>query len=210
MKRAFLSFIITTFVMIGYSQLVDIGYFGNENNEISFTDLSEANTGDFTVSFKFQGPNSVSMSIYYSSLLHGPHNHLQAFVSSLIQMREKFAEWKTIAEQNNVTNLKKSMTNVVFSHLSFSWVANDGNNYISYGNSFSPLFVVSDNGKCSVIISGQIHANKYPEIEQAFSFSFSSLEQIDHFIQLLDYNSMKKMSDDKKREEQQKKDLFPD
>lgn len=206
MKKAFLSFFFTTFVMIGCSQFVDIGYFGNENNKISFFDLSEVNTGDFDVQFRFQGSNRVCMSISHSRW----NNSFQTFVSSLIQMREKFAEWKTIAEQNNVTNLQKTMTNVVFSYLSFTWVENDGIIYLSYGNSFSPLFVVSDNGKCSVKVSGQIRDNKYPEFEQVFSFSFSSLEQIDHFIQLLDYNSMKKISDDKISEEKHKKDLFPD
>lgn len=209
MKKAFLSFIITTFVMIGYSQLVDIGYFGNENIKITYLDRSFISSEDFNVSFELDSSVHMDMTIDCSSLFGG-HKNLQAFVSSLMQMREKFAEWKKIAEQNNVTNLQKTMTNIVFSHLKFFWRAKDGTIYVSPVSSFSPLFVVSDTGTCSVIVSGQVRAMKYPEIEQAFSFSFSNIEQIDHLVRLLDYDSMKKKCDDKTREEQRKKDLFPD
>ncbi len=110
---------------------------------------------------------------------------LDKFRDALQFVGTKFEEWKTTANEQGISKMTKEF-DVKFPKTSFFW--NGTQQWIANGK-FHAVFTVTDS-KCLVVLVASVSAltNKY--VDNTFSLVFSSKEQIDTFINVIDRQAM--------------------
>lgn len=110
---------------------------------------------------------------------------LNKFRENLQFVGTKFEEWKATAEEQGISKMSKEF-DVKFPKTSFFWI---GTQQWIANDKLHAVFTVT-NSKCLVVIVATVTAltNKY--VDNTFCLVFSSKEQIDTFLSIIDRQTM--------------------
>ena len=104
------------------------------------------------------------------------------FNNSLLQVRDKFKEWRQIARDNNVTDLTKEV-DVKIPNVMIGWYGTQW--YFSYRNSIKALYMILDSGKDVIIIAKEATSSSNRYISETIYIAFSEPEEIDELVSQL-------------------------
>lgn len=124
---------------------------------------------------------------------------LEKLYAALQFISNKFEEWKKTAEEQGITKMNKSFGTQMPS-ANFFWI---GNQQWVAKSKLVDVFMVSD-AKCLIVLGAKVSALQNKFIENTFNLIFSSKEQIDAFLSVIEREKMIK----KATETQRKVDLF--
>lgn len=110
-------------------------------------------------------------------------SEINKFIISLTQAKEKYLEWKKIAEENNVTSMRKEF-DIKFPRANVEWYGTRW--YISYNCVLKPLFVVTEDGLCSFLFTDRVSDSSNEYIEQFYMLSLREASDFDSLIDVLD------------------------
>ncbi len=109
---------------------------------------------------------------------------IDPFISEIEQVRNKYSEWKEIAEQNNVKNYSKLIDIDFEPIIAISAI---GDNLYAAASKLVPSFVVRENGDClAFITTSKIKLNNLQGGDNldcnGISFVFESADEINEFL----------------------------
>ena len=111
-------------------------------------------------------------------------NDIVAFRSSLISVRDKYIEWKKVAEDNNVKHMLKPF-DFKFPKIEVYWLGTKW--YSSFARRvFAPDFLVNDEGVSSVVAGGEAQYWDNEYITQKWYALFQNEDDINSLIDALD------------------------
>lgn len=121
--------------------------------------------------------------------IRGEEN-VKSFTSALQQVRDKFNEWKGVANANGVTDYKKAI-DVTFPDVEIYWWGSS-KWYSTYSRNFiKMIFLVSDDGSASVGCGGEAKDWDNEYITEKWYFLFGAADEIDGLIKVLDVEKIK-------------------
>lgn len=109
---------------------------------------------------------------------------VKKFVKALTQVKEKYLEWKKVAEENEVVDFIKEF-DVKFPPAYFEWFSSTGR-WASYYQDLKPNFVVLKEYGCAFNMNDVVSASENQFIEQHYMFSLSEASDFDSLIEVLD------------------------
>lgn len=105
---------------------------------------------------------------------------------ALIQIRDKYVEWKQIAIDNDVTEMNKEI-GVSLPPVTVAWYGSKW--WFSFNQRFTPKFNISD-GKYYVSIFKTLKSSSNEYITEKFYMFFSDVEDFNSLIELLDMDKI--------------------
>ena len=115
---------------------------------------------------------------------------VKSFISALQQVKNKYTEWKGVANANGVTDYKKAI-DVTFPDVEIYW-RGSSKWYSTYSRNFiKMIFLVSDNGSASVGCGGEAKDWDNEYITEKWYFLFRNADEIDGLIKALDVEKIK-------------------
>ena len=167
---------------------------------ISTTTFSQERIGDYTMSF-FEGknydilatePKVEKFDIYIT--VEGEHSYdnvkisvsnrdLEAFKSTLIQVRDKYLEWEKIAKENNVKDTHKDFP-YSFRNVDVAWHGSKW--FFAFKKTFTPVFFVFKDGDCAMVLNKKVVSSTNEYIDQKFYFVLRTEEEFNQVIKYLD------------------------
>ena len=140
-------------------------------------EASEIKNGKFSIYIYGQGERE-SDKIFMSI----DSDKVDEFNNSLLQVRDKFKEWRQIARDNNVTDLTKEV-DVKIPNVMIGWYGTQW--YFSYRNSIKALYMILDSGKDVIIIAKEATSSSNRYISETIYIAFSEPEEIDELVSQL-------------------------
>ena len=183
---------------------------------VSTTTFSQERIGEYNMSF-FDGkqyeilasePKAEKFDIYIS--VEGEHQYddvklsvankdLEAFKSTLLQVRDKYVEWEKKAKENNVKDTHKDFP-FSFKNVDVAWYGSKW--WFAFKKTFTPVFFVFKNGDCAMVVSTKVTASSNEYIDQKFYFVLKTEDEFNQVIKYLDekivfdyYNNKGKTND---------------
>lgn len=138
---------------------------------------SEIKNGKFSIYIFGQGERE-SRPIFISV----DSDKVDEFNKSLLQIRDKFSEWRQIAKDNNVTELKKDV-DVKIPNVMIAWYSTEW--YFSYRNSLPARYVILDGGRDVIVIGKEATSSSNKYISETIYLTFSEPEEIDVLVSQL-------------------------
>ena len=117
---------------------------------------------------------TVTLDYKYPSLL----------LSSLKEVRDKYAEWVKVAEDNHITDMTKEIP-VNMPTVTVCWYGTKW--YFAFNKRLNFDFMILDDGKKIIVMSAKVTASSNQYIDQKFYWVFQSVIELDEFIKKLDY-----------------------
>lgn len=108
---------------------------------------------------------------------------LEQFKTALELARDKYLEWKKIAQENNVTDMSKEM-GINFPKVTIAWHGTQW--WFSFGNKINLKFLILDNGKMVASWAPEVTASSNRYIDQRIYFVFGDEEDFNNLISQLD------------------------
>ena len=108
---------------------------------------------------------------------------LELFKTALELARDKYVEWKRIAQENNVTDMSKEM-GINFPKVTIAWHGTQW--WFSFGNKINLKFLILDNGKMVASWAPEVTASSNRYIDQRIYFVFGDEEDFNNLISQLD------------------------
>ena len=105
-------------------------------------------------------------------------------LSSLKEVRNKYAEWVKVAEDNHVTEMTKEIP-VDMPSVTVCWYGTKW--YFAFNKRVNFDFMILDNGKKIIVMTSKVTASSNEYIDQKFYWVFQSVAELDEFIKKLDY-----------------------
>ena len=105
-------------------------------------------------------------------------------LSSLKEVRNKYAEWVRVAEENHITQMTKEIP-VNMPLVTVCWYGTKW--YFAFNKRLNFDFMILDSGKKIIVMSTKVTASSNEYIDQKFYWVFQSVAEIDEFIKKLDY-----------------------
>lgn len=105
-------------------------------------------------------------------------------LSSLKEVREKYAEWVKVAEENNITEMRKEIP-VNMPTVTVCWYGSKW--FFSFNKRFKFDFLILDDGRKIIVMNEEVTASTNEYIDQEFYWVFQSVTELDEFIEKLDY-----------------------
>ncbi len=169
-----------------------LSYFNKEYN----IEASEIENGKFHVYIQVSGEReSTNVMISIKNV------DLEEFNNFLLLVKEKFIEWKNVAEQNNVKDMNKEM-NFKSPKTTICWLGTKW--YFSFGHRLNPNFIVFEDGRSVVSFYKKVTASSNQYIDQKIYWVFSEPSEIDELISQLNIDTITA----KLQETDKSKDLF--
>lgn len=195
MKKIISALVICLVSTVTFSQKrigdYNMSFFDGKQYEIL---ASEPEAGKFDIFITVEGEHK-----YDDVKLNVASKDLEAFKSTLIQVRDKYVEWEKKAKENNVKDTQKdfpfSLKNVDVAWYGSKW-------WFAFNQTFTPVFFVFKNGDCAMVISEKVTASNNEYIDQKFYFVLQTEEEFNQVINYLDkkivydYYSNKGKTDD--------------
>jgi hypothetical protein len=103
----------------------------------------------------------------------------ELLLSSLIEVRNKYAEWVKIAEDNNITEMTKQIP-VDMPRVTVCWYGTEW--YFAFNKRINFDFHILDNGKKIIYMMDKVTASSNEYIDETFYWVFQSVEELDKFI----------------------------
>lgn len=180
MKKLFLVlFAFCAFSSFAQKKVADYycGYF-DRNFEISVTTENEHSSIISGIYIEVAGERkNETVTLNYEQ----PHKLL----SSLKEVREKYAEWVKVAEDNNITEMTKEIP-VNMPAVTVCWHGTKW--FFAFNKRVNFNFMILDSGKKVIVMTKKVTASSNEYIEQEFYWVFQSVAELDEFIATLDYN----------------------
>ena len=118
------------------------------------------------------------------------NDDIRKLSETMIQMRDKYIEWVEVAKNNNVTSLVKQI-DILFPEIYAMWIYSGSTDvYSDFSLVLNPLFIIS-NGNYRISISADVTDESNAQIEEKIYWIFSSVEDFNGLIKLLDYDKIK-------------------
>lgn len=105
-------------------------------------------------------------------------------LSSLKEVRNKYAEWVKVAEDNNITEMTKEIP-VDMPTVTVGWYGTKW--FFSFNKRLNFDFMILDSGKKVIVMSAKVTASSNEYIHQKFYWVFQSVTELDEFINKLNY-----------------------
>ncbi len=115
--------------------------------------------------------------------------NVPAFKEALETIKVKFAEWKTTAVENNVTDITKDFP-CSFPKMNVAWHTSQW--WFTFNRTFTPKFFVFKDGRCAVVTSAKVVSSENRYIDQTFYLVFEDNSEIDTLINGLDCDAVVK------------------
>ncbi|MBQ6032667.1 MAG: hypothetical protein IJL29_06585 [Prevotella sp.] len=106
-------------------------------------------------------------------------------LSSLKEVREKYAEWVKVAEDNHITDMRKTIP-VDIPPVTVCWYGTKW--FFSFNNRLKFDFMILDSGKKIICMTTKVTASSNKYIDQKLYWVFQSVAELDEFIKKLDYS----------------------
>ena len=105
-------------------------------------------------------------------------------LSSLKEVRDKYAEWVKVAEENDITEMTKEIP-VDMPSVIVCWYTSKWN--FSYKKRFKFTFMILDSGKKIIVMNEKVTSTANQYIDTKFYWVFQSVTELDEFIELMNY-----------------------
>ena len=110
-------------------------------------------------------------------------DEITEFINALKQTKEKFLEWKAIAEQNNVKDMMKEF-DIKFPRTTVAWYGSQW--WFCFSHKLTPKFLVSETGKCIFLMSSKVHSSRNEYIDMTYYFALTEASDFDELIEAMD------------------------
>ncbi len=117
---------------------------------------------------------TVTLNYKYPSLL----------LASLKEVRDKYAEWVKIAEDNHITEMTKEIP-VDMPAVTVCWHGTKW--FFAFNKHLNFDFMILDSGEKIITMTAKVTASSNRYIDQKFYWVFQSVSELDDFIKKLDY-----------------------
>lgn len=107
-----------------------------------------------------------------------------SLLSSLKEVRDKYAEWVKVAEENDITEMTKEIP-VDMPSVIVCWYTSKWN--FSYKKRFKFTFMILDSGKKVIVMNEKVTSTANQYIDTKFYWVFQSVTELDEFIELMNY-----------------------
>lgn len=139
---------------------------------------SKIENGEFSIFIYVQGDNRTT-----PTFINIESYEVMEFNKSLLQIRDKFIEWRKIAKDNKVTDLNKEI-NVEIPNVTIGWKSSEW--FFSFKNKITAKYVFLNSGKDVVMIAKEAVSSKNEYIKEYFYLVFTEPEEIDNLVSQLD------------------------
>ena len=109
---------------------------------------------------------------------------LELFKNALELARDKFSEWKKIAKDNNITEMRKEM-GIDFPEVAVAWLYG-GEWEFSFDNKINLAFLILDDGQMVAAWAPIVTSSSNSYIDQQIYFAFADEKDFDNIINQLD------------------------
>ncbi|MDH6353844.1 hypothetical protein M2132_000161 [Dysgonomonas sp. PH5-45] len=124
---------------------------------------------------------------------------LKELKNTLEQIKNKFSEWSKIAKENNVTDMTKEM-DFSLPKSTICWYSSKW--FFAFNQELKPTFMILEGNRHIVSIVKKVTASSNKYIDETIYWIFSSPQEIDAFINLIDIDKLKQeLGKEKKTEE---------
>lgn len=103
----------------------------------------------------------------------------ELLLSSLIEVRNKYAEWIKVAEDNNITKMRKEIP-VDMPRVTVCWYGTKW--FFAFNERINFYFNILENGKKIIYMTDKVTASSNEYINETFYWVFQSIEELDEFI----------------------------
>ena len=198
MKKSLITLLFMLFYIIVYGQ------------ETVGTFTMEYFPGESSKKVECTDPNKSDFSVYIGAVGEYPSDNinfivkkkeLDAFISSLTQIRDKFVEWEKVAKENKVTDVVREF-DIPLPKLDVAWYGAQW--LLEWYQKFIPKFFVFKDGSCAFVFIKTVTASSNQYIDKKVYFVLSSKEEFNELLSLLDIQKMKDVFSTK----ESKEDLF--
>ena len=180
MKHQTLLFLLLANLFLCSNAQINVGtYFNSAWNKSFNIQASELQNGseDFNLFIGIKGEleNQEDNIIIKST-------NIPEFSLFLRQVRDKFIEWKKVAQDNNVRDMNKEMD---FSspRVDIGWSYKEW--HFAIGETLKPTFFVFKDGKCSVSMSKKVTSSSNKYITEEVFFVFTNPDEITELIKAI-------------------------
>ena len=104
---------------------------------------------------------------------------IESFVSSLKQVKQKYAEWRKVAIDNNVRSFSKDF-DIYFPIITIAWYGADWR--FDFSERLKPYFKVTDSGQYIAVFHAEAVSSNNEYITQKYYLVFSSVQDFDEVI----------------------------
>lgn len=147
-----------------------LSYF-NKSYEIQ---ASEIENGKFSIYIYVQGERKTTPVLFSIE-----SDEVEKFNKSFLQISDKFREWRKVAKDNNVTDLRKDV-DIKIPSVTIGWLSSEW--HFSFRNSINARYIILEDGRDVMIIAKEATSatNKY--IKQKIYWVFAEPEEIDDLV----------------------------
>ncbi|MBR1716925.1 MAG: hypothetical protein IJ718_04815 [Paludibacteraceae bacterium] len=154
-----------------------MSYFDGKEYEI---EASEPKNGKFSI-YLYVGGDRKSDKVCIGI----DSKDLQAFKTSLEQIRDKFLEWEKTAKDNNVTDINKDFP-YSFPKVTIAWLGSKW--WFSFNKHLKPKFMVFKDGSCAMVVYMKVKASSNEYIDQDVYWVLQNVDEFNSIIDMLDEN----------------------
>lgn len=112
------------------------------------------------------------------------YKYPSSLLSSLKEVRNKYAEWIKVAEDNHITEMVKQIP-VDMPPVTVCWYGTKW--FFAFDKRLNFDFMILDDGKKILVMNAKVTASSNEYIDQKFYWVFQSVTELDKFINTLDY-----------------------
>lgn len=120
-----------------------------------------------------------------------PNDRLKQFYDAMVNLRDKFFQWKATAIENNVTSLDKYMPNSL-PLVSITWSGNT-KWWAALNQKLTPKFKITDDGRYAFVINKKVTATENRFITDEFYFVLTDTD-FNQFIDAINLDTLKNAS----------------
>lgn len=113
------------------------------------------------------------------------YSHPILLLSSLKEIRNKYAEWIKVAEDNHITDMTKEIP-IKMPLVTVCWHGSKW--HFAFNQRINFDFMILEGGKKIIVMHTEVTDTTNEYINQKFFWIFQSVEELDNFIKKLDYS----------------------
>lgn len=183
-KILFLMTVLTMLVpTTTYAEKVVGIYHSNYWNKDFDIEASDIENGKFSIYIQVPAKSESTR-----AMLSFEDSDVEELKGTLLQIKEKYAEWSKIARENNVTDMNKEM-DFKLPSCTICWKGTKW--FFSFRNRIQPSFLILDDGKHVISFVEKVTASSNRYIDETIYWIFSSPKEIDEFISILNIDKIK-------------------
>lgn len=146
----------------------------NEDFDLEL-DQHPKRANDYTASINLVGDRANDGCCFYFS----SSTELTNFIASLNQIKEKFVEWKQVAIDNNVSDVRKPF-DIKLPPLTVAWKGSEW--WFAFNQRFTPMFIVTSDGRPVCVVNKEVKSSSNQYITEKFYFALSEASDFDDIL----------------------------